>query len=88
MEPSSGGASRKLRSFLHSPLLKFLLKAGIAAALMNAFIENARKQGRKGLILTCKEHLLSYYGSFGYQNEGISQSVHGGAVWYDMRLIF
>ena len=34
MEPSSGGASRKLRSFLHSPLLKFLLKAGIAAALI------------------------------------------------------
>ena len=63
-------------------------RQGIAAALMNAFIENARKQGRKGLILTCKEHLLSYYGSFGYQNKGISQSVHGGAVWYDMLLIF
>lgn len=61
---------------------------GIAGALMRAFIENARTNGRKGVILTCKEHLLKFYGSFGYENGGISKSVHGGAVWYDMILRF
>ena len=25
---------------------------------------------------------------FGYKNKGISKSVHGGAVWYDMILEF
>ena len=55
---------------------------------MNTLIERARKQGRKGLILTCKEHLIKYYESFGYVNMGVSASVHGGAVWYDMILEF
>ena len=61
---------------------------GIAAALMNHIIEDAKKKDRKGLILTCKEHLLHYYAKFGYENMGISNSVHGGAVWYDMILTF
>ena len=37
---------------------------------------------------TCKEHLIPYYEKFGYRNCGVSESVHGGAVWYDMRLTF
>ncbi len=61
---------------------------GIAAALMNHIIADAKKKDRKGLILTCKEHLLHYYAKFGYENMGISNSVHGGAVWYDMILTF
>ncbi len=63
-------------------------KQGIAAALMRHLIEDARKKGRKGLILTCKDRLISYYESFGYRNLGVSASVHGGAVWYDMILEF
>lgn len=61
---------------------------GIAAGLMNRFIDDARNKGRKGLILTCKEHLIHYYEKFGYRNLGVSASVHGGAVWYDMLLEF
>lgn len=61
---------------------------GVAKALMNALIDRARQQNRAGLILTCKEHLLQFYGSFGYVNGGVSKSVHGGAVWYDMILRF
>ena len=61
---------------------------GIAAGLMNFLIEDARKKGRKGLILTCKDRLIRYYEKFGYQNMGISGSTHGGAVWYDMILEF
>lgn len=63
-------------------------RQGIAAALMNHMIEDARKKGRRGLILTCKDRLLHYYARFGYKNLGVSASVHGGAVWYDMLLEF
>ncbi|MFR5601507.1 MAG: GNAT family N-acetyltransferase [Lachnospiraceae bacterium] len=63
-------------------------RQGVAAALMEHLIEDARARGRKGLILTCKEHLIHYYEKFGYQNLGVSRSVHGGAVWYDMILEF
>ncbi len=61
---------------------------GVAADLMRHLIESAREKGRKGLILTCKDRLIGYYELFGYQNLGVSQSVHGGAVWYDMILEF
>ena len=61
---------------------------GVASRLMKAMIERARSQGRRGLILTCKERLIGYYETFGYVNMGISKSVHGGAVWYDMILEF
>ncbi|MCB2294975.1 GNAT family N-acetyltransferase [Clostridium algoriphilum] len=59
---------------------------GIAAQLMNYMIEKSRVTGRKGVILTCKEKLIHYYTKFGYINMGISESVHGGAKWYDMIL--
>ncbi len=61
---------------------------GVATALMEALISAARSAGRKGLILTCKNHLIPYYERFGYRNMGVSRSVHGGAVWYDMILEF
>ena len=61
---------------------------GIASRLMEEMIERARRQGRRGLILTCKDRLIGYYERFGYVNLGVSQSVHGGAVWYDMLLEF
>ena len=61
---------------------------GIAAQLMRHLIGDAREKGRKGLILTCKEQLIHYYEKFGYKNLGVSASVHGGAVWYDMILEF
>lgn len=63
-------------------------KKGIAAALMKRLMETARERGRKGMILTCKERLIPYYSGFGYRNLGISRSVHGGAVWYDMIVEF
>ena len=59
---------------------------GIGAQLMNYMIEVSKVAGRKGVILTCKEKLIHYYTKFGYVNMGISESVHGGAQWYDMVL--
>lgn len=63
-------------------------RKGCAEKIINKIIYDAKKQGRKGLVLTCKEKLLHYYAKFGFKNEGISESTHGGVVWYDMRLTF
>ena len=63
-------------------------KQGCAGRLISQAIADARSQGRKGLVLTCKEHMLRYYSKFGFVNEGISGSVHGNVVWYQMRLTF
>ena len=63
-------------------------KHGYAAMLLERAIGQAREQGRKGVVLTCKERLIPYYAKFGFVNEGVSASVHGNVVWYQMRLTF
>ncbi len=63
-------------------------RKGIAAQLINHMTSAAKSAGRKRVILTCKEHLVWYYEKFGFVNMGKSQSSHGGAVWYDMKLEF
>ena len=63
-------------------------RQGVAADLMNHLIQTAKARGKKGMILTCKDRLIHYYEKFGYRSLGISGSVHGGAVWYDMLLEF
>lgn len=66
-------------------LLKYR-KQGIAAKLMNHMINESKLNGRKGVILTCKDALIPYYEKFGFVNKGISKSEHGGVVWFDMLL--
>lgn len=63
-------------------------RQGCAGVLLRQAIADAKEQRREGLVLTCKDKLISYYEKFGFRTEGISQSVHGGAVWYQMRLVF
>lgn len=63
-------------------------KNGLAEQIMQFFIEDSKKRGKKGVILTCKDKLISYYEKFGYKNLGVSNSVHGGAIWYDMIIEF
>ena len=63
-------------------------RQGYAGQLILSAIDDARTQGRKGLVLTCKEKLLSYYAKFGFVDEGVSdKSTHGNAVWHQMRLV-
>lgn len=62
-------------------------RQGMAAALMKSFIARAMQNGKKRVILTCKKRLIHYYESFGFVNEGVSLSKHGGAEWYDMTLV-
>ena len=61
---------------------------GYAGQLIQRAIEDAKVQGRKGLVLTCKDSLIPYYAKFGFKNEGVSESTHGNVVWYQMRLEF
>ena len=63
-------------------------KKGYAHMLMEKMIERARREGRNGVVLTCKESLLNYYARFGFVDEGESDSVHGGVTWHQMRLTF
>lgn len=63
-------------------------RKGCAERLLRQVIADAKAQGRDGLVLTCKDRLIHYYAKFGFVNEGISRSVHGNAVWYQMRLTF
>lgn len=64
-------------------------KQGFAGQLLQRAIDNAKAQGRKGLVLTCKDGLIPYYSKFGFQNEGVSdKSTHGNVSWNQMRLTF
>lgn len=63
-------------------------KQGMAEMMLSFLIETAKERGKKGVILTCKDTLIKYYEKFGFKNLGVSQSVHGGAVWYDMIIEF
>lgn len=62
---------------------------GYAKELLLYAIRDARKHGRKGLVLTCKNALVDYYARLGFVCEGITdKSTHGGAEWNQMRLTF
>ena len=62
---------------------------GCAGQLLRRAVADARQQGRKGLVLTCKERLLPYYAKFGFQDEGVTdKSTHGNVAWHQMRLSF
>ena len=50
-------------------------KKGYAGLVLRRAIHDAEKEGRKGLVLTCKKELIHYYSKFGFLNEGISVSV-------------
>ena len=64
-------------------------KRGYACELIRRAIADARQQGRKGLVLTCKERLIAYYAKFGFVDEGVSEkSTHGNVQWHQMRLTF
>lgn len=63
-------------------------RQGYAEKIIRRAIDDAKCQKRVGLVLTCKDKLIPYYAKFGFVNEGISKSVHGNVVWYQMRLEF
>ncbi len=63
-------------------------RKGYGGLLMKNVIEDVKSRNRKGLVLTCKKELIHYYEKFGFVNEGVSRSEHGGQLWYQMKLAF
>ena len=63
-------------------------KHGVGAKMMETFIAAARERGKLGVLLTCKDRLIHFYEKFGFVNQGVSASCHGGVKWNDMHLIF
>ncbi len=64
-------------------------KQGKAGIVLQQVIDDAQSAGRKGIVLTCLDPLVSYYAKFGFEDEGISEySTHGDVAWHQMRLTF
>lgn len=61
---------------------------GIGRSLMEHFKEQAKKRGKKGILLTCKAEKIEFYESLGFEYDGASSSTHGGAHWNNMILRF
>jgi ribosomal protein S18 acetylase RimI-like enzyme len=59
-------------------------KRGFARQLMMRFIEDARRLGKKKVLLMCKRNLIEYYERMGFTHIGLSSSTHGGAEWHEM----
>ncbi|MBI9079037.1 MAG: GNAT family N-acetyltransferase [Pseudodesulfovibrio sp.] len=61
-------------------------KQGIAGKLLTNFIEHAREMGKDKIMLLCKDKLITYYSRYGFEDDGVSNSTHGGAEWHAMTL--
>ncbi len=78
--PSSGG-HQSILGLAVSPKYR---KRGVASALL-AHLEKVAGMNKRGTItLTCKEELIRFYENHGYINCGVSNSKHGGVIWYNM----
>lgn len=63
-------------------------RRGIGEQLVRRYVQAARERGRKGVILTCKKEKIHFYEKCGFENHGVADSCHGGAVWYAMQQFF
>lgn len=61
---------------------------GLSSILLQYAVDDARKSKRKGVVLTCKKELIPFYKKNGFTIEGMSDSTHGGAQWYQMSICF
>lgn len=57
---------------------------GVASCLIHTIIEQAKAQGRQGVVLTCLKEKIPFYEHLGFCNEGLSSSTHGEVAWYQM----
>jgi len=59
-------------------------KRGVASQLLTHLEKEARANKRESVTLTCKDNLIHFYEKHGYVNCAVSNSEHGGVVWYNM----
>lgn len=60
---------------------------GYASRIMKEVLQEAVRCKLEGVVLTCKPELIPFYEQFGFVDEGLSESDHGGAVWHQMRIL-
>lgn len=60
---------------------------GCASMLLRHAESEARRQGRSGLVLTCRERLVPFYRKLGFRDEGISAHALADGPWHQMRLL-
>lgn len=60
---------------------------GLARELVATCARREKEKGRKRMILTCVEDKIEMYKKFGFEYMGVSESVYGGTVWYDMDIV-
>lgn len=63
-------------------------RRGYASRVIRHAADEARAQGRRGMVLTCKTGKIAFYARLGFVDEGLSSSTHGGVPWHQMRLTF
>ncbi|MBJ8349758.1 GNAT family N-acetyltransferase [Streptococcus zalophi] len=78
--PSTGG----IQAITSLSIAKNYQKQGIGTLLLASFKEIVVKYQRDGILLTCKEELISYYEMNDFKIKGISQSQLGGEKWHIM----
>lgn len=59
-------------------------KQGLGTMLLGALKDLAVAQKREGIGLTCHDDLIPYYEMNGFSHHGLSESQHGGSIWYNM----
>lgn len=62
-------------------------KNGVGGKLLTRFIQQARDLKKKRILLLCKNELVEYYARYGFKDNGVSDSDHGGAKWHEMGLV-
>lgn len=78
--PSTGGFQSILSLVVHPDYRR----KGIAAQLLGELERICVKSKREAITLTCLDYLVPFYEANGYQNEGKSDSVHAGLVWFNL----
>jgi ribosomal protein S18 acetylase RimI-like enzyme len=78
--PPTGGH----QSILGLAVLPKYQGQGVALKLLTYLEKDASLKHRETITLTCKKELILFYEKQGYKNYGVSNSEHGGDVWYNM----
>lgn len=78
--PKSGG----YQSVLGLAVSKLARNQGLAGILIKKMEELVKENEREGITLTCKQELVTFYEKYGFTNHGMSESKHGGEIWYNL----
>lgn len=60
---------------------------GCGGYLLRRVILDSALNGRKGIVLVCREKLVKFYHEFGFMDEKISPSTRSNTTWHQMRLL-